>query len=139
MRYSCAALGVLLALGPGCAHDVRAKLPKTDPSLAGRIEIVFTREADDVAVVVDRELVVRGAHTERVIIDDVPAGFVDVMVAAGSGQGRVERIVRVEVDAGETTTIPLAAPDRSMVSDLPSTLMMLVVGFAVRAAYLAWF
>ena len=128
-----------LAVWVGCAHDVRVKIPKTDPALAGRIEIVFTREANDVAVVINRELVARDEHTSRIVIDQVPAGEVEVMIAAGSGQGRVERFVRVEVDIGETTTIPLAAPDRSMVSDLPSTLMMLVVGFAVRAAYLTWF
>ncbi len=135
MRKTLMALWVLWI---GCAHDVRIKVPGHDPKIVGTIEVVFTRHAADVAVVVDGALLVRGADTSRIVITGVPAGIVELMVAAGSGAGRVERFVRVDVDIGKTTTIPIAAPDKSMMADMPTTLLMVVVGVLLRIAYLEW-
>jgi hypothetical protein len=104
------ALGLWLAAGcMGCARDVVVELPNA-PADAGSIDIVFTRAAKDVTVTVDGQLVAKRRHTRYVHIGGVPPGMADVIVAAGSGAGRVERAVRIAVGEGRTTTIPLAAP-----------------------------
>jgi len=134
------ALAVLATLAMSCAHDMHVKMPKTeDGAMVGTIEVLFTREADDVTVVVDRKLVARDGHTERIVISNVPTGVVELMVAAGSGPGRVERFMRVEIEPDTTTTVPIAAPDKSMMSDLPSSLIMILVGVALRVLYLELF
>ena len=133
------ALIACLVIGLGCAHDVRVKMPATDPQVTGALEIVFTRSAHDVTVVIDGQLMVHNEHTQKVRIDGVTAGLVELMVVAGSGQGRVERFQRVEIDVGKTTTIPVAAPERSFASELPQTIVMIAAGIAMRLAYLAIF
>ena len=91
------------------------------------------------ALMVDGRLVVHGEHTQKVRVAGIPAGIVELMVVAGSGQGRVERFQRVEIDVGKTTTIPVAAPERSFASELPQTIVMIAAGIAMRLAYLALF
>ena len=127
---------IVLVVIAGCAHDLQVRVPGTDPALAGRLELVFTDSASDVAVVVDGHLVVRDARTSRVVIDEVPAGIVELTVVAGSGPGKVERMQRVEVDIGRTTTVPLAAPERSVFRDVPATILMLVLGASIKLAML---
>jgi len=132
-------LACALALGIGCAHDVRVAVPTSNPEVTGSLEIVFTRTASDVMVVLDGKLVVHDASTQKVTITGIPAGIVEMMVVAGSGQGRVERFQRVEIDVGKATTIPIAAPERSFASDLPQTVIMIVAGIVMRLGYLAIF
>jgi hypothetical protein len=107
------ALALALALAAaGCAHDVHARFPAPPGAPTGNVELIFTAAAADVAVAVNGVLVVRDARTERVRIDDVPTGYADVVIAAGSG----EKSMRIWVDSDRLTTIPLGAPAEAPLS-----------------------
>ena len=64
-----------------------------------------------VTIALDGRLVVDREHTGRVEIRGVDVGLSELQIAAGSGPARVERHLRVEVDAGQVTAVPVAAPD----------------------------
>jgi hypothetical protein len=107
-RRAATALLVLgIAAVGACAHDVRARYPGPPGGApggpVGRLELLFSGDADDVAVTVDGQLVVRDAHTGHIVIDNVPAGAVDVVVASGPG----EKAMEVWIHDGQTTTVPL--------------------------------
>ncbi|MEZ4399138.1 MAG: hypothetical protein R3B06_03920 [Kofleriaceae bacterium] len=103
----------LVTLG-ACAHDVHARFPASAGEATGQIELVFTEAAAAVTVVVNGQLVVRGARTERVLVRDVPTGYAEVSVAAGPG----EKQVRVWVEPDRQTTVPLGAPGEAPLSAL---------------------
>lgn len=102
-----ALLVLTMVAASACAHDVRATYPRphgpTPGGPVGRLELLFSGDADDVAVTVDGQLVVRDAHTGHIIIEQVPAGAVDVVVATGPG----EKAMEVWIHEGQTTTVPL--------------------------------
>ncbi|MCE9580449.1 MAG: hypothetical protein K8W52_45440 [Deltaproteobacteria bacterium] len=100
------ALAVLALLASACAHDVSVRYPFPVDAPTGAMAFVFTRAASDVTVAVNGALAVRGAHTERVTIAQVPTGFVDVVIAAGPE----EKAFKVWIDEGKTTTVPLGSP-----------------------------
>lgn len=102
-----------VALGVGCAHDVHTKMPTGPGEETGTITIVLTQAAHDLTVVVDGVLVVERAHTKKARIE-VSDGYHDVLIAAGSGNARIERHVEVSVDAGKDIAIPLGSPETSM-------------------------
>lgn len=119
---------ILALLASGCsASPVEVASPLPGPiEAAGAIAIVFTAEARGVTVAIDGRLVVERARTDRVEITRVVPGIADVMIAAGSGPARVERHVRVDVEAGATTTIPVGAPDPGGLSGLSGAAFSLV-------------
>ncbi len=61
-------------------------------------------------VVLDGQMVVRPAHTDSILIENIVAGMTEVRIAAGSGATRVERDLQVDIEVGQVTTIPLGAP-----------------------------
>lgn len=79
---------------------------------------MFTRPAKGITVAVDGVLVVSRAHTDSITIDGVTAGITEIRIAAGSGPGRLERELRVDVEVGRTTTVPLGAPEAQESSGL---------------------
>jgi hypothetical protein len=100
---------LLIALGiaaHACAHDVAVRYPLPVDGPTGAVAFLFTRAASDVTVAVNGALVVRGAHTERVLIDHLPTGPVDVVIAVGPE----EKAIKVWIDDGQTTTVPLGSP-----------------------------
>lgn len=111
--------GVALALAlcaTACAHDIQAQFPAEDGADVGAIELAFTAPASSVSVALNGVMVVRGAHTERITIARVPTGYADVAIAAGPG----EKQVRVWVDSGKTTAVPVGAPDDAPLTTLRS-------------------
>lgn len=102
-------LVVALVLG-GCARDVRTRYPgPAAPSSTGSILLVLTRASSDVVVTVDGYLVVDGAHTERIKIDNVPSGYVDLSIAIGEGAQHQQ----LWIESGRSTVVPIGAPGGS--------------------------
>ncbi len=108
----------LLALG--CARNLDVKFPGSVTGPTGSVTVTLTRSADDVAVTVNNVMVVQGAHTRRVHIREVEAGFVDICVIAGIN----EKQFRVWIDPGKDVSLPVAMieppPQMSWVSTLIS-------------------
>lgn len=128
MVRSLVAAAVILALAGGCAHDVRARYPATPGEETGAIVLVFTESSSGVYVAVNGVLVVDDAHTGRVRIENVDTGYADVAIAVGPG----EKQVRVWVEAGRDTVLPIGSPGGSPLDALKS-LAMSLAGVALYA------
>jgi hypothetical protein len=112
---------VVLLLLAGCAKDVRTRYPSVPGEPVGSITLVFTRPSPDVYVAINGRLVVDGAHTSHIRVDGVATGFADVALAVGPG----EKQVRVWVEEGRDTVLPIGAPGGSMLDSLKSMAMSL--------------
>lgn len=117
----------------GCARDVHVRLPHAADESTGTITVVLTRAASDLTVAVNGHLVAQRAHTDRVRVDGVGAGMVDVDIAAGAGPERLERSVRVLLDAGGHVSIPVGSPDPSMGSAVKMGMLTVVAYVLSRA------
>lgn len=106
---------LLLVALAGCAHDVHVRYPAPPDAPTGSITLLFTASSV-VSVAVNGFLVVDDARTEKIVIDDVPTGFAEVSVAAGTG----EKQARVWVDSERSTTVPLGAPGEAPMSAVRS-------------------
>jgi hypothetical protein len=126
LRRSQPILGVLAiaVLASACAHDVHARFPAPPDAPTGSITLLFTASSV-VSVAINGVLVVHDERTERVVIDDVPTGYAEVSIAAGTG----EKQARVWVDSSRMTTVPLGAPEEAPLSA--------VRGFALSIATVA--
>ena len=108
------------------ANDVRVHYPlgaPTDPT--GTLVVLMTEPASDVTVAINGILVVDQAHTQRVVIDRVPVGTADVILAANGG----DKQFRTWVGSDHVTTVPLGIPDASMgfIKTLAGTLITILV------------
>lgn len=117
MRH--ALLGAL-ALTAACAQDLRVRYPGAD-SAPGSLTFVFTQPASDVTIAIDGTLVVDDEHTGRVHVDNVPSGAVDVVVAAGPE----EKAMKLWIEPGKDTTVPLGSPGTSPVDGWRSAFVSL--------------
>lgn len=108
-----ASVGLAVAAS-GCAHDVHARYPAPPGAPTGTLDLVFSAPAADVSVAVNGYLVVDDERTEHIRITDVPTGFAELAIAAGSG----EKQARIWVDSDRVTTIPLGAPAEAPLSAL---------------------
>ena len=136
-RSVVAALVGLLAVA-GCARDVRVAMPMDPGDLTGSITILLTQPARDLTVTVNGVLVAERKRTEKVHIENVPVGYADVMIAAGSGGTRIDAAVRVSIDTGINTTIPVAAPDKPFGSAMSTGILSVAAWLLARALYLAF-
>jgi hypothetical protein len=132
-----ACLGLLVAC-TGRANDVRVRYPSAPERATGSITIILTQPARDLTITVDGQLVAEREHTKKVTIESVPVGYVDVVIAAGGGEGRVEKYVEVLVEHGMNTTLPVASPEGSMTTALQMGLLSLAAWVISRAIYLAF-
>ncbi|MBL4635405.1 MAG: hypothetical protein JKY56_16210 [Kofleriaceae bacterium] len=98
---------VLLFLGCSSAtpqaHQVQFAKADTDN---GSITLVFSSPAPNVLVALDGKIVSEGKLVKRLRIDNVPSGYSELAVAAGGG----ERKMKIWVEAGQNTSVPLAGP-----------------------------
>lgn len=126
-----AAVVTWVVLG-ACARDVRARYP-SDPGApgddTGSIVLVLSRPSPDVYVAVDGVLLVDGAHTSRVRIDGLATGYAEVVIVVGPA----EKAVRVWVDAGRDTVIPMPGVGGSTTDSLKN----MALSLAAVALY-AW-
>jgi len=58
--------------------------------------------------------------------------MVDVVIAAGAGGARLERHVRVEVDGGRDTAIPVGSPTDSTSRTLVMTVLSVALWLILR-------
>jgi hypothetical protein len=118
-------LGLLL-VAACTAHDVRTHFPMAMPSDAtGTLVLLLTEPADDVTVAINGVLVIEQQHTQRVVIDRVPVGTADVVLAA-NGQ---DKEFHAWIGTDHATTVPLGVPDASMgfIKTLAGTLITILV------------
>jgi hypothetical protein len=101
----CAALIAMSA----CTRPIRVHYPSDPAEPTGTIVLAFTKPASDVIVTVNGHLVVDGDDTDRVTIDGIPTGMVDITIAAGPG----EKTLSVWVDADNPLVIPMGYPGSS--------------------------
>jgi hypothetical protein len=117
---------VVAVLAVACAHDVNARFPSAPGSEpgddVGSIELAFAAPVSSVSVALNGVMVVRDVRTERITIADVPTGYADLAIAAGAG----EKQVRVWVDGGRTTAVPLGAAVDAPLSTVRSVALSLL-------------
>jgi hypothetical protein len=71
----------------------------------GSVDLVFSRKTSGVIVSIDGQLIVEGATLKHLHIGEVPSGYVELAIAADG----VERQMRLWVDEGKTTSLPIGA------------------------------
>ena len=87
--------------------------------------LLLTQPADDVTVAINGVLVAANAHTQRLVIDRVPVGTAEVILAA-NGE---DKQFKAWIGTDHATTVPLGVPDASMgfIKTLAGTLITIVV------------
>lgn len=85
----------------------------------------MTKPASGVTVAINGMLVVDDEHTQRVVIDGVPVGTGDVVMAANGG----DKEFHVWIDSEHPTTVPLGIPDEGsgFIKSLFGSLLTIVV------------
>lgn len=98
----------LLVFLLACSPDsVRVHYPTAPGAPVGTLVLLLSQAASDVTVAINGNLVVDGAHTERVIVDGVPVGTQTVIMAANG----MDKQFQIWVDDEHWTTVPLGVPD----------------------------
>ena len=116
---------LLVACLAGCSHDVQAHFPSRPEDPTGTLVLAMTKPASDVTVAVNGVLVVEDEHTERIVIDRVPIGTTEVVMAANGS----DKAFHIYIDSARPTTVPLGVPDESssFVKSLAGSLLSIVV------------
>jgi hypothetical protein len=116
---------LLLWLVLGCAKDVRARYPSEGGAPTGTLVLTMSRPASGVTVAINGRLVVDDAHTQNVVIEGVPVGTGEVVMAANGS----DKAFRVWIDSDHWTTVPLGVPDegQSFLKSLAGSLLSIVV------------
>ncbi len=117
----------ILVLFVGCTTaDLHTHFPIVIPGQpTGTLVLLMSQPASDIVVAIDGVLITSEAHTQRVVIEGVPVGTVDVVVAANGG----DKEVKVWVGGDHASTVPIGIPDASMgfVKTLAGTLITILV------------
>jgi hypothetical protein len=115
----------VMFLVAGCAKDVRARFPSPPDAPTGTLILALAQPASGVMVAVNGALVVDDAHTERVVIEGVPIGTGEVIVAANGS----DKAFHVWIDSERPTTVPLGVPAESsgFLQSLAGSLLTIVV------------
>jgi hypothetical protein len=103
VRWLLALLAVLL----GCAHDVKARYPSRPDEPTGTLVLTMARPASGVTVAINGLLVVDDEKTEHVVIEGVPVGTREIVVAANGS----DKAFNVWVSSEHPTTVPLGVPE----------------------------
>jgi hypothetical protein len=116
---------VVAVLVSGCASDVRARYPAAPGDATGTLVLTMADPASGVTVAINGYLVVDGAHTQHVVIENIPVGTGEVVMAANG----VDKAFHVWIDSSHPTTVPLGVPDQSygFVKSLAGSLLTIVV------------
>jgi hypothetical protein len=119
-------IALMVSLLAACAvHDVRAHFPALPDQPTGTLVLLLSQPASEVSVAVNGVLVVEDAHTGRVVIDGVPVGTEEVIMAANGS----DKQFHVWVGGDHATTVPLGVPDpgSGFVKTLAGTLITILV------------
>lgn len=114
---------LVLAVVVGCSHDVRVTYPAQPDAPTGTLVLRLTASAD-VSVAINGFLVVDDEKTDKIVIERVPVGTNDVVIAANGG----DKAVRAWVTSDNWTTIPMGVPEPStgFLKSLFATLVSIV-------------
>lgn len=114
----------------GCAHDVAARFPSRADDPTGTLVLALTGPASDVTIAVNGVLIVEDEHTERVVIEGVPIGTTEIVMAANGS----DKAFHVFISSERPTTVPLGVPDESssFVKSLAGSLLSIVVYSLLR-------
>ena len=115
----------LIALLLGCAKDVRVKYPSPPDQPTGTLVLHMGRSASGVSVAINGLLVVDDAHTKHIVIDGVPVGTAEVVMAANGG----DKAFTAWVGSEHPTTVPLGVPDEgsSFLKSIAGSLITIIV------------
>jgi hypothetical protein len=97
----------LICLVIGCAHDVRAHFPTPPEDPSGTLVLQLGQPASDVSVAINGLLVVDSVHTQRIVIDGVPIGTAEIVMAANGA----DKQFRVWIGGEHDVTVPMGVPD----------------------------
>lgn len=118
---------VLLALAAGCAtaHDVRSHFPAPPDAPTGTLVLQMSEPADHVTVAVNGVLVVDDVRTQHVVVEGIPMGTQQVVMAANG----VDKQFTVWIDGDHATTVPLGVPEEgtTFLKTLAGSLLTIVV------------
>jgi hypothetical protein len=98
---------LVLLVVVACSHDVKARYPSRADEPTGTLVLAMSRPASGVTVAVNGVLVVDDEKTQHIVIEGVPSGSGDVVMAANGG----DKAFRVWIDSERPTTVPLGVPD----------------------------
>lgn len=115
---------VALLLVVACTHDsVRVQYPAPPDAPTGTLVLRLTEPAE-VSVAVNGQLVVDDEKTDKIIIENLPVGSNDVVIAANGG----DKAVRAWVTSDHWTTIPMGVPEAStsLLKSIFATLVSIV-------------
>ncbi len=97
----------LVLLVVGCTHDVKARYPSKPDEPTGTLVLAMTKPASGVTVAINGMLVVDDEKTGHVVIEGVPVGTGEVVMAANGS----DKAFRVWIESDHPTTVPLGVPD----------------------------
>ncbi len=119
------AAAAMAALAAGCARDVIAHYPSLPGERTSSLVLLLGGAADDVSVAIDGRLVVDDVHTARVVVDNVPLGPRDIVVAANG----TDKELHVWLEGDHATTVPIGVHDGgpSFLLGLAGTILTLLV------------
>jgi len=119
-----ASFALVLAVA-ACSHDVYARFPAAPDEPTGTLVLLMSQAASDVSVAINGVLVVQEAHTSRIVVDGVPVGNDEIIMAANG----VDKQFRTWIGGDHATTVPLGVPDPSygFAKSLFGTLLTIVV------------
>lgn len=109
----------------GCSHDVKARYPSRPDEPTGTLVLAMSKPASGVTVAINGVLVVDDEKTEHVVIEGVPAGTGEVVMAANGA----DKAFRVWIESERPTTVPLGVPDEGygFLKSLAGSLLSIVV------------
>ena len=122
---------VLVVCLLGCAHNVRTRYPSTADEPTGTLVLTMTRPASGVTVAINGLLVVDDAHTQHVVIEGVPVGTREIVMAANGS----DKAFSIWISGDHPTTVPLGVPDEgsSFLKSLAGSLLTIVVYSLLRS------
>ena len=109
----------------GCSHDVKARFPSRADEPTGTLVLTMARPASGVTVAINGVLVVDDEKTGHVMIEGVPVGTGEVVMAANGS----DKAFHVWIESTRPTTVPLGVPDEGsgFLKSLAGSLLSILV------------
>ena len=116
---------VLVALLVGCSHDIRARYPSRPDEPTGTLVLKLSKVASGVTVAINGLMVVEDEKTEHVVIEGVPTGQREIVIAANGS----DKAFNVWVTSEHPTTVPLGVPEEGygFLKSIAGSLLSIVV------------
>jgi hypothetical protein len=116
---------IALVVIAACANDVRVRYPSAPTEPTGTLVLTMAAPASGVTIAINGVLVVDDEHTKHIVIEGVPTGTGEIVMAANGS----DKAFRVWIDSTHPTTVPLGVPDEgsSFVKSLAGSLLTVIV------------